>query len=62
MRAAGGAEDATFSQMVEPVAETASLVASPNKDAVMVYGPVIERFRKLEAVVIDTHNSATSRS
>ena len=62
MRAAGGAEDATFSQMVEPVAETASLVASPNKDAVMVYGPVIERVRKLEAVVIDTHNSATPKS
>ena len=52
----------TFSEMVRPVAETASLVASPNKDAAMVYGPIIERVRKLETVVIDTFSSSSDKS
>ena len=61
MNEAGEAE-MTFSEMVRPVAETASLVASPNKDAAMVYGPIIERVRKLETVVIDTFNSSSVKS
>ena len=52
----------TFSEMVRPVAETASLVASPNKDAAKVYGPIIERIRKLETVVVDTFISSSAKS
>ena len=61
MREACGAE-MTFSEMVRPVAETASLVASPNKDAAKVYGPIIERIRKLETVVVDTFISSSAKS
>ena len=52
--------DRTFSRMMEPVMETATLVASPNKDAVMVYGPIIERYKKLENIVVNNASSKES--
>ena len=53
--------DMTFSRMMEPVMETAKLVASPNKDAVMVYGPIIERYKKLENIVVNNFNASNSK-
>ena len=53
--------DMTFSRMMEPVMETAKLVATPNKDAVMVYGPIIERYKKLENIVVNTFYASSSK-
>jgi len=54
--------DLTFSRMMEPVMETAHLVASPNKDAVMVYAPIIERYKKLENIVVDNFKASSKES
>merc|ERR1712198_239910 len=49
-------KDLTFSQMTENVSDSATLVASPNKDASTVYGPLIERFKSLENYVVKNFN------
>ena len=79
-----------FSSQVQSVADTAQLVATPNKDAVavsywlfdlwidiflkylliqhtmyclwQVYGPLIERYKKLEEEVVNNFNSSIQKS
>jgi len=41
-------ETTSFSSVMETVADTAKMVASPNKDAAKIYAPLLERYRKLE--------------
>jgi len=53
--AKGGDKTSPFSEMIAPVAGEARLVARPNKDAASTYNPLIERFKHLEKIVIETY-------
>merc|ERR1712203_1223067 len=56
--AQGGAQVGPFSQVTASVAESAEMKASPSKDASAVYGPMLERFKKLEASLMEGKNKA----
>jgi len=51
--AQGGTQVGPFSQVTGSVADSAELKASPSKDASAVYGPMLERFKKLEASLVE---------
>merc|ERR1712130_636405 len=51
--AQGGTQVGPFSQVTASVADSAELKASPSKDASAVYAPMLERFKKLEASLVE---------
>jgi len=51
--AGGGTSSGPFAQVTGSIADSAELKASPSKDAAAVYGPMLERFKKLEASLVE---------
>jgi len=51
--AGGGTDSGPFAQVTGSIADSAELKASPSKDAAAVYGPMLERFKKLEALLVE---------
>jgi len=51
--AGGGTNSGPFAQVTGSIADSAELKASPSKDAAAVYGPMLERFKKLEASLVE---------
>lgn len=49
----GGDKEVPFSKVTAPVADSATLVASPSSDAATVYRPLLERYRQLESLVVE---------
>jgi len=49
----GGPDLCQFSEVVAPVAGAARLMASPSKDAVAIYGPMMDRYQRLESYLMD---------
>jgi len=51
--AGGGTSSGPFAKVTGSIADSAELKASPSKDAAPVYGPMLERLKKLEASLVE---------